>query len=275
MTTEGNSFWTTFMPHGHSYLWRPDILWLNVFSDAMIALVYFSIPIGLIWVTRRRPNIPYQSLITMFSLFILCSGVTHVIGIWTVWHGDYGLQGLAKGITAITLVATATILVPILPKIIALENPQELQLMNQQLQKIINTQEDAQKKLVQAEERFRGFLQQAPDGILIVLKSGKIEYSNDMINTMFGRDSGEFDGKYIIELLPERSRDKIQPGRNDLFDEDRARSPLSGAEFIGMRKDGSEFPLEIRISPILSELVNDETVLVTFQRKSHIKNLLS
>jgi len=45
-----------FMPHGHCYFWRPDILWLHVISDGIIALAYFSIPVTLLYFLRRRTS---------------------------------------------------------------------------------------------------------------------------------------------------------------------------------------------------------------------------
>jgi len=266
MTTDGTSFWTTFMPHGQCYMWRPDILWLNVLSDAFIAAAYFFIPVCLFLVLRRKPNTPYRPLVIMFSAFILSCGVTHVMSIWSVWHGDYGLVGLSKAVTAVVSVATVVMLVPWLPKITRLKSPDEQQLMNQQLQHTIERQERYNQKLGHTEERLRTFLQQAPDGILIVhSNSGLIEYSNDMINTMFGVNSDDLNGRYIIDLLPERSRHKLRPDFNDLFDEERARSRSAGAELTGMRKDGKEFPIEVRMTPIYSEHDGGEVVLATLR----------
>jgi len=272
MTTQGSSFWTTFMPHGHCYLWRPDILWLNVLSDAFIALAYFSIPIGLFWVVRKRPSIPYSPLIIMFSLFIFSCGVTHLVSIWTVWNGDYGLQGLSKAVTAIVSVATAAILVPLLPKIVALKTPDQLHLMNRQLQATIDTQHATQKRLERTDERLRTFLRQAPDGILILNKSGEIEYSNQIANTMFGYPSGHLDGTPISELVPERLRHEIHEIQSGLFDQRTERSKFVAVEFNGMRKGGSEFAIEARISPANFEDDNGGTVLASFRDISDRKN---
>ena len=75
---------SSFMPHGHCYLWRGDILWLNVISDALIALAYFAIPIALTYLVRKRKDLAFNKIFTMFALFIISCGITHLIEIWTV-----------------------------------------------------------------------------------------------------------------------------------------------------------------------------------------------
>jgi hypothetical protein len=56
-----------FMPHGHCYLWRPDVLWLHVGSDSLIALSYYAIPIALAYfVRRRRAVLPYWWVPALF-----------------------------------------------------------------------------------------------------------------------------------------------------------------------------------------------------------------
>lgn len=76
-----------FAPHGHCYLWQPEILWLHVGSDGLIALAYYSIPIALFYFVRKRRDLAYRPMFIMFAAFILLCGTTHAFEIWTVWHG--------------------------------------------------------------------------------------------------------------------------------------------------------------------------------------------
>jgi len=137
MTQSGNIF-ETFMPHGQCYLWRADILWLNVLSDAVIALSYLSIPAVLLFVMSRRvPDVPFARVVYMFCLFIFACGITHLFSIWTVWHGQYGLHGLIKAFTAAASLAAVILLFPILPKLMALRSPAELEFANAALREQI------------------------------------------------------------------------------------------------------------------------------------------
>lgn len=120
-------FENDFMPHGHCYFWRPDILWTQVVSDAVIAAAYFSIPVTLLYFLRRRPELPFPAMIVLFAVFIVLCGSGHVLEIWTVWHPVYALQGVIKALTAVASLATALAMIPIIPQVLAMRTPQESQ----------------------------------------------------------------------------------------------------------------------------------------------------
>lgn len=52
-------FFDDFMPHGHCYFWKPEIVWLHVVSDALITLAYYSIPVILLVLVRKRRDLPF------------------------------------------------------------------------------------------------------------------------------------------------------------------------------------------------------------------------
>ncbi len=126
-----------FMPHGVCYQWRADILWLNVISDTVIAFAYFFIPSALIYFLRKKGEVPFTGVIYMFCVFIFACGLTHVLSIFTVWTGQYALQGTVKALTALASAATAIMLYPVMPKLLALRSPKELEETNVSLQEQI------------------------------------------------------------------------------------------------------------------------------------------
>lgn len=149
---ESASLLQKFMPHGMCYVWRPDILWLNVVSDAAIAIAYFSIPFAMFYFLRRRTDLPFRGVVIMFSLFILSCGLTHLMGIWIVWNGHYGVQGVLKAITALISVATALMLYPVLPRMLALRSPAELEQANTALQSEIVQREATEAQRFQLQQ---------------------------------------------------------------------------------------------------------------------------
>jgi signal transduction histidine kinase/CheY-like chemotaxis protein len=122
-----------YAPHGYCLLWKPELIWTHVISDALIAAAYFSIPIALITFVRKRPDVEFGKMFWLFALFILSCGMTHVMGIWNLWNGDYGAEALAKAVTAAASVPTALLLWPLLPKVLAIPSPSQLQLKNDEL----------------------------------------------------------------------------------------------------------------------------------------------
>ena len=139
-----NLFTSDFMPHGHCYYWSPGIVWLHVVSDAFVVLAYYSIPITLVYFTRKRPDLPYRWMFVAFSAFILTCGTTHLMEIWSVWHGTYRLSGVIKAITAVLSFGTAILLVKIVPEMLTLRSPAELARVNLDLQREIGARSDSE-----------------------------------------------------------------------------------------------------------------------------------
>jgi len=106
------------MPHGMCFQWRPEILWLHVISDLIVAIAYFSIPLVLCVLLYKRRQIPFKWLVILFASFILLCGATHLVSIVVLWNPLYQLQGLMKLATAAVSIATAVVLFPLLPKLL-------------------------------------------------------------------------------------------------------------------------------------------------------------
>jgi two-component system sensor histidine kinase/response regulator len=101
-----------------------------------------------------------------------------------------------------------------------------------------------------ADQKFKDLLEFAPDAMLIANRDGEIVLSNSQVVTLFGWRHEELLGQQVDILMPERFR-AVQPGlRRDFFALPRARAMGAGQELFGLRKDGTEFPLEISMSPL-------------------------
>lgn len=131
-----------FLPHGMCFLWDPRVLSLHVISDALTAIAYFSIPVVLVWFVRRRGDLPFPGVFLMFGLFIVACGTTHVLAIWTIWHPDYWLAGWVKALTASASIATALMLVPLIPRALKLRSPSELDRLNLALQRSVDEKDE-------------------------------------------------------------------------------------------------------------------------------------
>ena len=105
---------------------------------------------------RRRPEIEFGALFWLFALFILACGMTHVMNAWNLWHGDYGLEGVIKGITAAASVPTAIILWRILPQAMAIPTPTVLTEANARLSAMIEERDLALARLEsETQERLK------------------------------------------------------------------------------------------------------------------------
>ena len=137
-----------FMPHGFCFQGRQDVIFLHVASDAIVALAYFMIPLTLVYFLYRKTlRISFNWAIVLFAAFILLCGITHVVGIITVWNPIYYQQGLLKAATALVSILTAFAIVPLVPKLARMRSPEELEEANQRLQQEIVLREAAQAEL--------------------------------------------------------------------------------------------------------------------------------
>jgi signal transduction histidine kinase len=124
-------------PHGICLLWRPELLWTHVVSDALIFAAYTTIPVALAVIIRRRRDVPFGWMLWCFALFIMACGLTHLMGIWTLWKPDYGVEALVKVVTALASIGTAAALWLLIPLAVSMPTPADLQKVNEQLRRRI------------------------------------------------------------------------------------------------------------------------------------------
>jgi PAS domain S-box-containing protein len=107
----------------------------------------------------------------------------------------------------------------------------------------------SERELGESEERFRGLLESAPDAMVIVDQGGTITLINAGTETVFGYSREELIGRPVEMLVPSQFRDRHVNHRAEFLADPRARFMGTGLELRGRRKDGSEFPVEVSLSP--------------------------
>ena len=259
-----------FLPHGTCYLWDPKIVWLHVISDGLITLSYFCIPIGLIYLVRQRRDLPFNWIFWMFGAFIVGCGITHFMEIWTIWHASYLLAGIIKAGTAVISVITAIMMIPLIPKAIALPSPAQLRSANEGLQNEILEREQitlqlrdslrqreatlalladrqtaveelqlVEAALSESQGRLNAIIQSAMDAIIAVDGCWNVLIFNAAAEKMFGYTAVEAVGLSIQQFIPERFRPAHGSHIRNFGETGR-----------GLRRDGEEFPLEASISQV-------------------------
>ena len=98
--------------------------------------------------------------------------------------------------------------------------------------------------------QYRGLLEAAPDAIVVVNQSNTIVLVNAQAERLFGYSRGEMIGQPAKFLIPQRFRDQHSEQYSHFLAPRLKRPLLAGLELFGLHKDGSEFPVEIRLSPL-------------------------
>jgi PAS domain S-box-containing protein len=113
--------------------------------------------------------------------------------------------------------------------------------------------EACRRDYLEARSRYEKLLESTPDALLYVDREGRIALHNAQVERVFGYGKDELKGKRVEVLIPERFRSKHHTHLQEYFRISRVRSMGSGLNIYGLKKDGTEFPADISLSPVESE----------------------
>ncbi|HEY9627307.1 MAG TPA: PAS domain S-box protein [Coleofasciculaceae cyanobacterium] len=219
---------TLFIPHGHCYLRKPELVGLHILADGLIALAYYSIPLTLFYFVRRRQDLSFSWVFLLFSAFIVACGTTHLLEIWTLWHPTYWLSSVVKLITAAISLATAVVLVLIAPQALASSSSAQLEAANQSL------------------SRLAAIVESSGDAIIGKSLEGVITSWNASAERLFGYTATEAIGQPIAILFPLDHADEL----SQVLEQIKQGETIESYETMRVRKDGQRIDIAATISPI-------------------------
>lgn len=115
--------------HGAGLLWKPELIWLNVVSDALVAVAFFTTAFVLaFFLWRRHRELMFRGVFLIFAIFVAVSGVTRLLSIYTIWVPAYQIEALVKVLLALISIPVTAALLLALPRILVL--PTRIQLAN-------------------------------------------------------------------------------------------------------------------------------------------------
>ncbi|MGR8931687.1 MAG: ATP-binding protein [Gammaproteobacteria bacterium] len=242
-----------FIPHGHCYLWTPELLWTLVIAEGVITLAYFSIPFALLLFVRKRKDLQFNWIFYLFSLFIFSCGVTHLFGIWTIWFPDYWVDALAKVVTAIVSIITAIMLWPLIPKALKLPSTKQLEEVVTRLENEVGQRKLAEAELTrlksESDERFRILFESSPDALIFAAANGDFLDGNPSAVEMLAcRNVEELKTLNPTLISPEY---QLDGWRSDEKAQNMIRMALeNGSHFFEWemkKKDGTTFSADVLI----------------------------
>jgi PAS domain S-box-containing protein len=196
----------SFTPRQQCMNYEPDVIWLHFASDLVIALAYFSIPVALTYFARKRKDLAHHAVFSLFALFIILCGTTHIFSIWALWQPRHRLDGVIKLLTATASAATAIVVWYLMPRALAVPSAADLTRRKDELERLVEerTAELAGASRALARERavLNGFLGAAPVGMCVWDTDFRYLRINEALASINGIPSREHSGHTLAEMLP-------------------------------------------------------------------------
>jgi two-component sensor histidine kinase len=229
---------SAFSPRWSCGNWTAGHGWLHILSDVGVWSAHLTIPCVLAYFLLRRKDFPFRTVLWLFGAFILACGTTHLMEALVFWWPVYRLVGLIKLFTALVSWATVFALVPIVPQVLAMRSPEELEReiahrrraeadlaeANQRLCAEIAERKTAVEAIRSSETLFQGLFRVAPDAVFVTGLDGRIRQVNLQAEKYFGYRRDELIGRPLETLVPFPA--------------------------VARRKDGSEFPVDVSQAPL-------------------------
>ena len=213
--------------------WAPGLLRVYVVSELLIALACLLISIALLRVVQRRPGFRFNRVLFCFAACGVAFAATHAMAALALWHPptwvNYGSESITATITAVISLLTLVVLLRIMPSVFTI--PDAL-----------------------ADHRFRELLENAPDAVMQVDMRGVIVIANRTAEQMFGYSREELVGSNVDLLVPQAAR-SVHPRQRNQFVQTGVPRLMQegGVDRRGLRKDGTEFSVEIGLNPVKTE----------------------
>jgi PAS domain S-box-containing protein len=195
-----------FLPHGYCFAWTPGLLWSMVGADSLIAAAYFSIPIAIVSVVRRRGDSSLHWIPWLFSGFIFACGITHVMDVWTIWQPYYRAQTLAKGLTAAISIVTAVALWRLIPSILAVPRVSQLQEAIRSLEAEAARRLQAEDSLLDSRQGLAVTLASIGAGFIATDREGRVTHMNAVAGQLTGWGESEARGRILWDVFVRADR---------------------------------------------------------------------
>jgi PAS domain S-box-containing protein len=233
-------------PHGFCLFWNPALIWLDVASDFATGVAYSAISMALIYIALRRRDLSMPWMVWLFAIFIFACGTTHFVDIWTLWHADYGVQGILKALTAIASVLTASLLIPVAPRLVAM--PSEIRSVTNKLTESEAKIDETQHALAVSKFTTDMMVNAVADtAIYMVDVTGKITSWNTGAERIKGYTADEVIGRHYSIFFTAEDQAAQRPARN-LMAANKAGSFRGTCQRV--RKDGTIFTADVTIHPV-------------------------
>jgi PAS domain S-box-containing protein len=222
------------LPRGSSMGWQLDLLALHAASDIIIAISFLALAAGVLWYLRRRLGSLHENRVVarLFVGLLVASGVSHLLAFLSLWYPIYGLEGVAKGATAVLSGAAVGLIWPLLPSLVQGPSSRQLAEVNERLRHEAEAHEATLRELEAARQELESRVEERTRELSLVkarfetaLRGAKIYvFSQDRdlrytwIYSPYGEDTSvRLIGRSDDEILSSPERESIVGAKRDVL----------------------------------------------------------
>lgn len=228
-----------YLPLGYCFKWDTTLLVLTVVGNLLASIALFLIPLGVFTFLRRGGN--YQSFSGLFYLFTSASiagAAAHAMKIWNVFHSDFALEAGLDFYSGLAFLSTAALMWPLIPKILALPQPEQVTKAYEELKAEMIRRESAEYR----NRQLASIVESSNDAIVSFLLNGTVLSWNRGAQELFGYSVESTMGKAMRQL--------IGPDMDMIIDVLREGRKLDTIELPYTTRDGRLIYLSLCVSPI-------------------------
>ena len=234
---------------------EPAWAWVHLVCDVAMSAAYLTIPLVLVFLLRKRRDVPFPKTVCLFAAFILACGVTHLVEATVFYWPAYRLAGTIKAITAVVSWVTVAALFPVIPRVLKLRSPDEAEREIRRRTNELAAMTERLKEEAVAREEINRQLRDSREMLQLALTAGDTgsfnwDLSTDVVVfdqaqiqlTGLGLADGTVASSEFFERIGDAYRDEVERSVRRAIEHD---SPYE-ARFPFNRPDGSQVWLQGR-----------------------------
>ncbi|SDL28154.1 PAS domain S-box-containing protein [Catalinimonas alkaloidigena] len=218
--------WDTadFPARWHCGRWSDLHGWLYIGANLAVWSAYFAIPLMLLYLVRKRPDLPFRKIFAWFTAFILFCGATHLMDALMFWVPVYRFNALLLLGTGLVSWTTLIAMYRVAPQALALKTPAELE---EALQRRTAELEKANQELRRSEAQFKALVEHNPDIVAYLDEDMRYKFINQSIRRLAGISPDQIEGRTFqevsrpgpqAEIFVQQVREVIATGEARTFD---------------------------------------------------------
>lgn len=230
-----------YIPLGLCFRWNVPLLVLMVVGNVLLAAAFFAVSAAVVSFMKRSRYKTHHWMFVLFLVSFIICGTAHAIRIWTVWHTTFWLESAFEFLAGVTFLATSALIWPLIPEILALPGPAQLQGAYDELKAEMLRREKAEYR----NRQLASIVESSNDAIISFMLNGTVLSWNRGAQDLFGYSVESTMGKTLRHL--------IGPDMDTVIEVLREGRKLDTIETTFQRADGKTVYLSLCVSPIKNE----------------------